>query len=396
MKLHTALEQFCGKNVLLLQGPIGPFFWRLARHLRTKDSKVFKLNFTGGDFLFYPLRAKIYRSKLRGFKDFLRSFYTENKIEYVICYNDCRPIHSIAIRVARKMGIKVFVFEEGYVRPNFITLEQNGVNANSSMPKNKDFYLKQKLGENAKITQIKGAFKYMGFFAFLYWLSSFFLAPFFNNALHHRKLNPLEALIWGRSLYRKILYHYTQKPIREQIRSQKKNYFVAILQVFNDTQISKHYKGGSVENFIISTLQSFAAHSRTKHILVFKHHPMDRGYVSYERLIFAEAKRLGISERVLYIHDCSLPNLLENALGCVMINSTTAINAMYHGCALKICGEAFYDFEGLCFQGELDEFWKQAHNFKPDFRLYTQFMNYLYRTNQINANYYKHSRGGGD
>lgn len=288
------------------------------------------------------------------------------------------------------MGIEVFVFEEGYLRPNFITLEKNGVNANSKMPRNASFYLNY-TPKNApqKVKSISGAFKYMGFFAFLYWLFAFLLAPFYNNALHHRKLNPLECLFWARSLYRKIYYKRSEKGVQEQILRSKGGYFVAILQVFNDTQISKHYKGGSVEDFIAQTLRSFAGHARDKHRLVFKHHPMDVGYKNYAKLIKTHAKVLGIEDRVFYVHDFHLPTLFSNALGCITINSTAGLNALFHHCPLKVVGDAFYDFAGLTYQGELDFFWKEAHANKPNHTLYLKFVEYLQDTNQINANYYK-------
>lgn len=288
------------------------------------------------------------------------------------------------------MDIGVYVFEEGYLRPNFITLEKNGVNANSKMPRQANFYLNYlSKNQNIKVQSINGAFKFMGFYAFLYWLFAFLLAPFYNNSLHHRKLNPLECLIWARSLYRKIYYSRSERKVKEKILKSKGGYFVAILQVFNDTQISKHYKGGSIEHFITQTLRSFAGHSRDKHNLVFKHHPMDRGYVNYEKLIKSHSKALGVENRVFYIHDFHLPTLFSNALGCITINSTAGLNALYHSCPLKVVGDAFYDFEGLTYQKDLDFFWKEAHTNKPNYTLYNKFVNYLLDTNQINANYYK-------
>ena len=39
--------------------------------------------------------------------------------------------------------IKTHIFELGYLRPNFVTLENKGINYNSGFIKNRDFYLKQ-------------------------------------------------------------------------------------------------------------------------------------------------------------------------------------------------------------------------------------------------------------
>ena len=49
------LDELTGsRRVLLLQGPIGPFFWRLANFLKIRNADVVKINFNGGDALFYP------------------------------------------------------------------------------------------------------------------------------------------------------------------------------------------------------------------------------------------------------------------------------------------------------------------------------------------------------
>ena len=46
------------RRVLLLQGPIGPFFRRLARFLEQHGTDVFKINFNAGDALFYTAAAR--------------------------------------------------------------------------------------------------------------------------------------------------------------------------------------------------------------------------------------------------------------------------------------------------------------------------------------------------
>src|SRR5256885_12968535 len=49
------------KRVLLLQGPVGPFFRRLATLLRAAGAEVHKVNFNGGDCLFFPTDALTWR-----------------------------------------------------------------------------------------------------------------------------------------------------------------------------------------------------------------------------------------------------------------------------------------------------------------------------------------------
>ncbi|EAK1036292.1 capsule biosynthesis protein [Campylobacter coli] len=382
-------KEFSGKTVLLLQGPVGTFFHRLAIKMKKNKTKVFKLNFNGGDFLFYP-SGKRCKCDEKDLENFYENFFKEKKIDAIVMYNDCRLIHAKAIKVAKELGIGIWIFEEGYLRPYCITFEKDGVNANSSLPRDKNFYLSCNISTKESIKEIPGGFKFMAFSAFLYWLFSFLLAPFFNNKLHHRTLFPFEFLFWFRSLYRKYLYKLTEKKLNQKIYSLEKKYFLAILQVYNDTQIKHHYRK-SIEEFIEELILSFANHARAKSYLVFKHHPMDRGYRNYSKLINELSQKYHVEGRIFYVHDTYLPTLLKNALGCITINSTVGLSAILEGCPTKVCGNAFYNFEGLAYPKKLQFFWREAHAYKPNPSLVINFKNYLLNTNQFNGNFYKNS-----
>ncbi|EHA7879887.1 capsule biosynthesis protein [Campylobacter coli] len=390
MKFRDKIKkEFSGKTVLLLQGPVGTFFHRLAIKMKKNKTKVFKLNFNGGDFLFYP-SGKRCKCDEKDLENFYENFFKEKKIDAIVMYNDCRLIHAKAIKVAKGLGIGIWIFEEGYLRPYCITFEKDGVNANSSLPRDKNFYLSCNILTKESIKEIPGGFKFMAFSAFLYWLFSFLLAPFFNNKLHHRTLYPFEFLFWFRSLYRTYLYKFTEKKLNQKIYSLEKKYFLAILQVYNDTQIKHHYKK-SIEEFIEELILSFANHARAKSYLVFKHHPMDRGYRNYSKLINELSQKYHVEGRIFYVHDTYLPTLLKNALGCITINSTVGLSAILEGCPTKVCGNAFYDFEGLAYPKKLQFFWREAHAYKPNPSLVINFKNYLLNTNQFNGNFYKNS-----
>ncbi|HED9498657.1 TPA: capsule biosynthesis protein [Campylobacter coli] len=382
-------KEFSGKTVLLLQGPVGTFFHRLAIKMKKNKTKVFKLNFNGGDFLFYP-SGKRCKCDEKDLENFYENFFKEKKTDAIVMYNDCRLIHAKAIKVAKELGIGIWIFEEGYLRPYCITFEKDGVNANSSLPRDKNFYLSCNILTKESIKEIPGGFKFMAFSTFLYWLFSFLLAPFFNNKLHHRTLYPFEFLFWFRSLYRKYLYKFTEKKLNQKIYSLEKKYFLAILQVYNDTQIKHHYKK-SIEEFIEELILSFANHARAKSYLIFKHHPMDRGYRNYSKLINGLSQKYHVEGRIFYVHDTYLPTLLKNALGCITINSTVGLSAILEGCPTKVCGNAFYNFEGLAYPKKLQFFWREAHAYKPNPSLVINFKNYLLNTNQFNGNFYKNS-----
>ncbi|EAJ6452976.1 capsular biosynthesis protein [Campylobacter lari] len=389
MNLSKKLKKFSGKNVLLLQGPVGGFFRKIATKI--PKAKVYKVNFNGGDFFFYPFKSINYTKSLAELEDFYKKLFEEKQIQVVIMYNDCRKVHEIAINVAKQMGIEVWIFEEGYIRPNFITFEKDGVNANSTLPREKEFYLSQKkFDKDFKFKTFSSTFKNMAFSSFLYWLFAFLLSWCFNNSLHHRSLKLFDFLPWFCSVYRKNKYKISEKKLNEKILSLKQKYFLAILQVHNDTQLSHHYKK-TTEKFIEEVIISFANHAKAKSYLVFKHHPMDRGYRDYTKLIEDLSLKYNVEGRILYVHDLHLPTLLINARGTIVINSTVGLSALYHNSPLKVMGKAFYDIEGLTYQKSLHTFWKECRAYKPDAVLHAKFRNYVIYKTQVNGNFFKNT-----
>ncbi len=128
------------KKPLLLQGPVGGYFNFLMKELISNGKQPYKINFNGGDEYFcnskllnqYP-HVYRYHHQLENFLQFIRDFIQLHDIDSIILFGDCRPFHVIAKQCAKKMNIPVFVFEEGYIRPNYVTIEKNGVNANSEL-----------------------------------------------------------------------------------------------------------------------------------------------------------------------------------------------------------------------------------------------------------------------
>lgn len=387
MQLKEVIQQFQNRKILLLQGPVGPFFYRFAKLLSLKN-QIYKINFNGGDFLFYPFKAKSYRGSLANLETFLQEFCKTYRIDCVIMFNDCRPIHKIGVKVAQSLNLQTYIFEEGYIRPNFITFEKDGVNANSTLPKDSNFYLTYKNKPTQEEKNVQHSFRNMAWFSFLYWFGAFLLGWYFNNKLHHRSLSFTEMFPWFLSLFRKHWYRFSQKEDRDFILDSKKNYFVVVLQVYNDTQIKNHFEGRRIENFIKNSIRSFAKYSKKQHFLVIKHHPMDRGYKNYKKFIKRQTRKYNVSQRVIYIHDIHLPTLLKNALGCVVINSTTGLSSILHKCPTKVCGNAFYNIQGLTYQESLNKFWKAAKKYKINQTLFERFRSFLIDKVQINGSFY--------
>src|SRR5690606_20287875 len=112
---------------------------------------------------------------------------------------------------------QIGVFEEGYIRPNFITLEKNGVNDHSSAAREAQFYYSQKKIPTRQEKQVGYAFPYMMLWAILYYTSSILLKPFFWHYRHHRSLHLKEGYIWLRSFARKAWYRFTERNMENKL-----------------------------------------------------------------------------------------------------------------------------------------------------------------------------------
>lgn len=394
--VENGLEYFENKKVLLLQGPVGPFFKRLAEDINSLNADIYKINFNGGDWFFYPKNSINFRGSIENWPRFFSDFIEKYEIEMVILFGDCRDYHRIAHSIAGEKNIEIGVFEEGYVRPDYITFERFGVNGFSLLPRKRDFYdiLEVKDTIISDVNFVGNTFWYAAWYASLYYCFSVFLRPLFRYYVHHRPLELSESVNWMKAFWRKWLYKYNERGIQHTLITQnKKNYFLAPLQISTDAQIHKHSDFSSVEVFIKRIISSFSAHAPKKMLLIIKHHPLDRGYHDYSGLILRLSKDYNVSERVMYIHDQHLPTLLEHARGVVLINSTVGLSAIHHGAPLKTCGSAIYDIEGLTYQGSLDNFWHDAEHFNLDKDLYKRFKGYVVKNKQINGNFYRRLKG---
>lgn len=382
-----------GKRYLLLQGPMGPFFSDLAHWLEQQGREAVNVVFNGGD-KFYCRKRKAYawRKTAEEFPLWLEKTWREYHFDTVICFGDCRTLHQYAKRWAQANSVRFLVFEEGYLRPHYITLEENGVNAWSSLPRTAEFYRSLPESVPPEAREIKASSFLRCWHATVYYLMGHYYRRDFPYYRHHKCFSPwYEARCWWRAGWRKILYRLLQKKTLHRLcHALSQHYYLTVLQVYNDSQISHHSTYKDIREYIAEIIASFAKYAPSGEYLVIKHHPMDRGHRMYGPLIRRLSAHYGVSDNVIYVHDLPMPQLLHHARGVVTINSTVGISALIHNKPLKVMGRALYDIDGLTFQGKLDAFW--TSDFMPDGTLFRKFHAYLKRSTQINWVFYNKER----
>jgi capsular polysaccharide export protein len=368
---------------------MGFFFKKLDRELRQEGAITHRIGLNMGDRLFsYQNNYTPYHGRLDNWAGFIEKFFVEKRIEILFLFGDCRAYQRIAIEVAQRASIAIYVFEEGYVRPHYITLEAYGVNDYSHLPRERSFYEALCL---TKIPQPLHATPN----PIVNWsivMLYYFVAKLFHfryrHYQHHRDYSAIKEFFFGcRSLLRKPFYLYKDNTYLVDIKGRlSQNYFFVPLQTHNDFQILQHSNYGSLEKFIIEVLESFAHHAPRNDYLLFKHHPMDRGRKNYKAFILEQAHHLQIEDRLLILHDIHLPTCLQHAKGVVTINSTVGLSSLYHGTPTITLGNALYDIEGLTDQQGLQAFWSDPS--KPNPPLLQKFRNHLIKTTQLNGNFY--------
>ncbi len=280
------LEVFANRRVMLLQGPAGPFFKRVAHQLRQRGATLTKVNFNAGDDLFYRGPEVVhYRGSFSDWRQFVTSLARRARIEVLLLFGDCRRYHRVAIEQARALGLSVYVFEEGYLRPDFVTLEQGGVNGVSSMPKDPAFYRRLSPSPLPKPKQVGNVIPGAAWYATVYAVSHGLLSWRYPHYQHHRSIRPFEqAGLWVRGAARRVLHSRHDRSIDERIASQTlPPYFLVPLQVHLDMQM-RHCPFESVIEFIRTVVRSFALHAPKDTVLMLKHHPLDRPYCDYTSL----------------------------------------------------------------------------------------------------------------
>lgn len=380
------------ERILLLQGPMGSFFTRLAQWLEKQDIQCFKVNLNGGDqFDSRHMRQSFdFTGEYSQFSAWVEELLLQQEIDTVLCFGDCRQYHQVVKKLAQKHHIRFFAFEEGYIRPNFITFEQDGVNFFSNFLshfKSTQCDMKQ----NVDTSDVANSYRLMVRSAVYYYWFMVRYALKYPHYRHHRQMSACKELFsWCVSAFRRVKNHYTEpKRFERFIEQHKKQYFVFALQVHNDFQIRMHSDLKCVNQYIELVIKNFAQHAASDQHLVLKHHPMDRGYRNYAQLINKLIKQHQLVGRVHYFCDVHLPTMIKHSLGFVTVNSTTGMQALYHQIPVKVLGYAIYNLPKLTNQRTLSNFWN--HPGKVDSEYARYFRQELIDYSQLNGSFYGNS-----
>jgi len=367
------------RNVLLLQGLMGPLFRRLGQALRRDGYGVHKVNFNGGDRMFWRLPNGIdYRGSPAEWPAALTSLIADRQITDVVLFGDCRPMHIAAINVCRDLHIPVHVFEEGYIRPDWVTLELGGVNGHSTLPRDPAWYRAQAaaLPPAPEHHPVPSSFRRRATEGVIYNAADVLTRwhyPYWEN---HRPWHPLvEGMGWTRRLMRRKVAAARTQEVFAALEASGDPYVIFPLQLDSDAQIRLHSSFAGIADALRLVIASFAANAPPEMRLVVKEHPLDNGVRDWRHETAALAELYGLNGRVDYLEGGDIVAVAQRSKGMVTINSTSGTLALALDIPVIALGEAVYDIEDITYQGPLDDFWRDPG--KPDAETFAAFRRVL-------------------
>ena len=375
------------QSFLLLQGPISPFFRRLGAALEARGHRVLRVNLCLGDRLLWGRGGIDYRDTPDGFGAFVGALMDRERVTDLLLLGEQRPYHRAAREQARLRGVTVTVTDFGYLRPDWVTLERDGMNGLSHFPKDPEAVrvLASLCPAPDLSPRFRGSFFRQAATDLAYHLANA-VPGFFPRYRSHLIAHPLLAHLttgW-RQLSGPRNRQLAQRLLAD-LQTAGEPYWLFPMQMELDYSIRAYSPfEGMVEplNAVIGAFAKAAPEGR----LVIKLHPLDPGLRSWRRIVARAAREAGVAGRVHFIDGGPLEALIAGARGVVTVNSTVGLMALQAGRPTMALGGCIYAMDGLTFQGPLEAFWTEAC--VPDPTLVDAFVRAATEVLHVRGGYY--------
>ena len=396
-------ESLAGRRFLIVTAPFGPFGRSLAGELTREGASVTRMLFNAGDAAYWRRSgAETYTGDIRRWPARLARLVQEQGLTDLVVFGEGGPYNQGVLSQAAKLKalradrekdaadavaapLRIWVLENGYFRPDWITVEENGVNASSGLPRDRMAY-EPPIPEMLPTRPVGKILPH----------------HVINISLYHAA-QPL-----GRLVFRRYVYPYTQSPwlqfvghVRRyislafrskseadaQVIAARGPFFLACLQREGDAQLLRYSHYADNTAFLAEVMSSFAKNAPADARLVIKNHPLDPGLVDLARMTQVLAVERGLADRVDFIDGGNLAALCRASSGMVVNNSSAALSALGFLTPVKVLGEAFFDIDGLTDQQPIDAFWTAPQ--APDEALFKRFKAHVINRTQVNGNYHE-------
>lgn len=353
-------------SLLILQGPASPFLKSLASVAVQRGLAVHKINFCLGDAVYWwPRKANWFKGTDAQWPQFLERFCREKGITDILMLGDGRPRHAAAIAVARRLGIRVHIFEHGYLRPDWLTIEPDGMSGRSRFPRDPDAV--RAIAARMPPADLSGRFK-SNFLSYALLDLAFHVPNVLLGWIVHpnyRTHGPVHPVVEYAGWIGKGLTARRRKREAQALQERylpapgetAPRFFLFPLQLPGDYQIRIHAPLGDLYRLVEAVIRSFARHASPDMRLLLKTHPIDNGLSGWQQRIATIAEAQGVAGRIDLIDGGDLDRLIARSEGVVTVNSTVGLTALIAGKPVICLGASIYDMPGVTHQESLASFW---------------------------------------
>jgi len=376
------------RHYLFVTGPFGALTSEVAKRLRATGARATRVLLSVGDILDWGLNdCALFRGDPSAWIDWIDRYLQTEGVTDLIVFGDSHCYCLSAMAAASRLGVKIHVLEEGYFRPHWITLERDGVNGMSRLPRSPEFYRSMaELYSGSEFVPVgkitPAAVKNIT----LYFTAQVLGAPLFPR---FQAPNPYPPTRQAAGHIRRYIAQKLNAKRYERdlhaVLAVSGPIFLAALQRPGDSQLLRHSSFGNVAAFIEHVVASFARNAPPGVRLLFKAHPLDHGLEAQDRVVRQVAHAWGVADRVFYTDIGHFPSLVRASAGLVSVNSTAGLSAIEFQKPTAVLGAAIYDMPGLTHQSGLDRFWTAPE--APDPVLYRAFRAVVMAKTQVNGAY---------
>ncbi len=379
------------RHAVFLQGMPSPFFPRIADALRAQGWRTTRIDLCIGDRLFWRGGERVaYRGSLARWPAFIDDFFATEGVTDLLLLGEQRRYHREAVGLARARGIRVTVTDFGYLRPDWVTFEPDGMSGGSRFPR--DPAAIRALAPRCPAPDWRRRYTdnpvRMARADLVYNLANLLLGWLYPRYIRSDMrpptliYTPASALrLWSNARLRDRSDAFV-----DDLVASGRRYYAFPLQLDFDFQIVAYSRFSSIEESIDLVVASFARHAPADAHLVLKEHPWDPALHDWAYSMRARAREHGVADRVHYLRGGNLDALIRASAGVVTVNSTSGLRALHLGRPVQVLGEAVYDVPGLTFDGGLDAFWTEA--VPPDAHLLADYIRALAGTVQIRGAFF--------
>lgn len=346
---------------LFLQGHPSRLWRDQFDELSRRGARCLKVNLCAADSAFWWGAPSVaYRGGLSGWPAWLDAYCRREGVTDILYFGDQQPYHRAARAVAGPLGIACWVVEFGYLRPDWITLEKDGMGPLSHFNRDPATLLAAAAQRERPdlVPRYLHGFAQEAVDEVIFNLLMVFGRPFFPLYVSDKAFWPvLEYLGWLPLLAVGSRDKRRAEVCERDLTESRVPFNLVALQMRGDYQIRAASPFDDLEDFVDAVLRSFRAHAPPDRQMLFKIHPLESGWHAWTWRIRRLARKHGVAERVRVIRGGDLQRLLKASRGAVLVNSTVGVHALRLEVPTCALGQAIYDIPGLAHQNGLDLFW---------------------------------------